>query len=481
MAFPNRTIVDEKKLFPDLPNNTIGPIRPLNDDLWGKDGDSFFYNGTVKKNCPAGLVWNSTKKECGSSSKPPTPTPPAPKPPTPKPPTPKPPTPKPPPPDDGKKAFGDNIEEAYGLYKKERDAGKTAAVAVKTLQDKYTGVGPDSQKLLEDRYMASKPPVPNPPGPSTDRSDKGLKPTMINVGGVQHAYQSPANPKGLVVFLHGCSRSIYGGWPASANPNFFGMPEDVGRTKQCLRAGYAILYVAPNDSKTNCFSAKEGKDPGTTISVIDQVRKVTGTANKPLYLGGCSAGGGMIQRMVADGKIKCDGMFNESSTSGEPSNKTPASLWTVLATEKEHAAGTAMANMLKKVGKPAEVLVSPRRQITATFFADQMASISVANSAKIADSLKKSKAIDASGYVSGDIKNNKAWYNNLGKDVPIPETKLPFWNSGIAQAMLTAQAVHDACSMYMTTFLEWAESGFKTDINELAKKYAVTKPAYVIV
>jgi len=304
---------------------------------------------------------------------------------------------------------------------------------------------------------------------------------MINVGGVQHAYQSPANPKGLVVFLHGCARSIYGGWPPSANPKFFGMPEDVGRTKQCLRAGYAILYVAPANSKTGCFSAKEGKDPDTTIRVIDQVRKITGTNNKPLYLGGCSAGGGMIQRMVADGKIKCDGMFNESATRGEPSNKTPASLWTVLATEKEYDAGREMAKMLKKEGKPAAVLVSPRRQITPAFFAEQMASISFANSAKIADSLRKSRAIDASGYVSGDIKNNKSWYNTLKNDVKIPETQLPFWNSGIVQAMMTAQGVHEAVSMYMTTFLEWAEGDFKGDINDLAKKYAVTKPAYVIV
>ena len=405
MSFPKRTIVDEQKLFPDLPNNNIAPIRPASNDLWGKDGDSFFYNGTVKMNCPAGLVWNSAKKECGFPSNNPAPKP-APKP----------------------------------------------------------------------------EPAPKPdPAPAADRSDKGLKPVMINVDGVQHAYQSPANSKGLVVFLHGCSRSIYGGWPASANPKFFGMPEDVGRTKQCLKAGYAILYVAPHDSKTGCFSAKEGKDPVTTKNAIDQVRKITGTANKPLYLGGCSAGGGMIQRMVADGIIKCDGMFNESATRSEPSAKTPASLWIVLATDKEREAGVQMASVSKKLGKPSAVLISPRRQITPTFFAEQMASISFANSAKIAESLKKSKAIDASGYVSGDIKNVKTWYNNLKKDVPIPETQLPFWNSGIVQAMLTAQGVHDAVSMYMTTFLKWAEGDFKLDINELAKRYAVTKPAFVIV
>ena len=94
MSFPTRTIVDEQKLFPALPNNNIAPIRPVQDDLWGKDGGSFFYNGTVKTNCPGGLVWNSATKTCAGKN--PTPQPPAPKPPTPKPPTPKPPAPKPP-------------------------------------------------------------------------------------------------------------------------------------------------------------------------------------------------------------------------------------------------------------------------------------------------------------------------------------------------------------------------------------------------
>ena len=106
MAFPTGTINDESKLFPALPNNDIAPIRPQQDDLWGKDGDSFFYNGTTKMDCPAGLVWNSGIKACSyptpPTPKPPTPptpkppTPPTPKPPTPKPPAPQPPAPKPP-------------------------------------------------------------------------------------------------------------------------------------------------------------------------------------------------------------------------------------------------------------------------------------------------------------------------------------------------------------------------------------------------
>ena len=138
MAFPTGTINDEDKLFPELPNNNIAPIRPQQDDVWGKDGDAFFYNGTTKMNCPAGLVWNSSLKSCSYPLSP----------------------------IDTKKAFCDNVDEAYVLYKKDRDGGKSAADAIKSLQTKYAGIGPQSQKLLEDRYIASKPPAPTPKPPA---------------------------------------------------------------------------------------------------------------------------------------------------------------------------------------------------------------------------------------------------------------------------------------------------------------------------
>ena len=51
-----------------------------------------------------------------------------------------------------RKAFGDYIDEAYAVYKKERSNGASHAVAIQTLQAQYSGVGPLSQKILEDRY-----------------------------------------------------------------------------------------------------------------------------------------------------------------------------------------------------------------------------------------------------------------------------------------------------------------------------------------
>lgn len=66
MTFPARTIVDERMLFPSLPNNIILPIRPM-EDIWGKDGNGFFFNGFEKTNCPGGLRWDSKSKQCVST------------------------------------------------------------------------------------------------------------------------------------------------------------------------------------------------------------------------------------------------------------------------------------------------------------------------------------------------------------------------------------------------------------------------------
>ncbi|ABU43752.1 hypothetical protein AR158_C206R [Paramecium bursaria Chlorella virus AR158] len=353
----------------------------------------------------------------------------------------------------------DKVQNEYNALMK---SGKKHDDAILVLRQKWTDIGQKNAKRLQDGYKR--------------QTEAGLKSVVITVDGRQHAYQSPSNPKGLVVFLHGCARSVFGGWPRSSNPKFFGLSEDVSRTKQALKAGYAILYISPEDQKTNCFSAKT--DPDTIKKVINQVRSSLRLNEKPLYIGGCSAGGGLAQRLIASGFLSCNGMFNESATTADPTNKTPASLWTVLSTPKELQVAIERVNALHHFGKPAAVLVSGKRKIYPEYFSDQIASVSVQNSIKMVDVLKKIGFVDSSGNIKSEPKDDKSWYVTLGKSVPIPETTISFWDSSVVQATMVAYAHHDAVAVYMTTFLKWAESGFKANIDDLSKKFAVTKPAY---
>ena len=71
-----------------------------------------------------------------------------------------------------RKDFNTNFEEASKMYATLRDSGKSHADAIKIMQTKYTGLGPDNQARLEKGYKpACKPPTPKPPVPKPPSDD----------------------------------------------------------------------------------------------------------------------------------------------------------------------------------------------------------------------------------------------------------------------------------------------------------------------
>ena len=61
--------------------------------------------------------------------------------------------------------FNTNYDEASKMYAQLRDSGKSHADAIKIMQTKYTGLGPDNQAKLEKGYKPA--PTPKPPTPPT--------------------------------------------------------------------------------------------------------------------------------------------------------------------------------------------------------------------------------------------------------------------------------------------------------------------------
>ena len=391
-------------------------------------------------------------------------------------------------------------------------SGKSNDDSLRELRKTYAGLGPKNQERLKNGYNAfkksspSKSPDKKPSSPSKSSDKKpssprkspvktvevqrsklvdgqlyessqtefGLHPKILTVGSMRHAYQCPNDPKGLVVFLHGCARSIYGGWPRSSDSKFLGFPEGVSRTKQALRLGYAVLYISPVDTKTGCFSSKTD-----TKNVQDAIKCASACIPKrPIYIFGCSAGGGLAQRLVASGAVKCSGMVNESATSADSTRNTPMSVWIAMSTAKEQKIATERVVALRKLKVPAEMLVCPKRRITDDYFSDQISSIHPTASRSITSSLKRTGLINSDGNVLKEPKDDKKWYNQLGNVVKTPETSIGFWNSSIAQAVMVAWSHHDECSMYTTACLKWFESGGAANLKSLASKYAITKPAY---
>lgn len=313
--------------------------------------------------------------------------------------------------------------------------------------------------------------------------DVGLVPSTFSLFGRTHYYQVPPNPKGTLVFLHGCARSATGFWPASPKaPECTGFPEDVSRTIQALTAGYAMLAPTPQNPNL-CFSAADG-DFEKLIPIIERFWALTGLKTKPLFLGGASAGGSVAVRFpgFAKGKLQVDGMLLEVSTnqSPKPVPDYPPTVWVCMERDKEsqreakeHAAGLTQA----KVG--AAVVVSPTRKVTDTYFSDRMVSVTAAQSKQVVKGLRAIGLVDATGALTSNPKDGMAaWMNRLKPHMPAGQqfTLGSVRKSPVFQALAVAWAEHEHVADYTTAAIKFFEADGKADMKELVARHTVNAP-----
>lgn len=321
-------------------------------------------------------------------------------------------------------------------------------------------------------------------------NNAGLVPSKFQIAGKTHYYQVPkGTAKGTFMFLPGCARAATGFWPPSTSaPECTGFPEDVSHTKQALKNGYAILVPTPLNPNL-CFTSENTEN---IAPIVNKFFELTGLGTKPLYLGGCSAGGGLAMRYQKHVRnnnpgIKFSGLLLECATSSAPLDggsvpkDFPPCVWVCMKrdTDSQQSANQYAAT-LKQSGVGAAVIVSPKRFVTPHYFSDRMSSIKPADSEKITAGLKELGIIDSKGSF---LKNPKKtpWMQQLKPKLPSGQqfTLGSVRNSPICQAVLVAYARHEHISDYTTAALKFFESGGKADMKQLVDKYTVRVPAAI--
>lgn len=333
-------------------------------------------------------------------------------------------------------------------------------------------------------------------GDYTNTTDN-LRPSKFSMFGRQHYYQIPANPKGTFVFFPGCVRKPFGFWPYHAQyaPECTAFPEDISHTKQALRNGYAIL-VPMARSKTFCMNMTYG-DHEQVGPIIRQFLSQNGLANKPLYLGGSSSGGGLAVRLPGifasmNQKLRFDGIVLEAATNNSPLRDgkpsvpdLPPIVWVCFerdtSSQKE---ARAYSDTLKKFNKPSEVIISPIRQVHPEFFSDRMTTVTPDQSRKIVGALKDSGVLDDKGIFKVNPADTMAkWIPHVKKVVPNTKEFAmgSVGNSPLLQAMNVAHAQHEHVADYMTVALKYFESGGKASMTDLLATHTITIPAALTV
>lgn len=329
-------------------------------------------------------------------------------------------------------------------------------------------------------------PAPAPHAPAPAPVPKiVLEPSTFACQSRTHYFQIPPNPKGTVVFLHGCARTAQGFWtPTHAHPECLGFPEDVSHTKQILAKGYAALIPTPRDLQVLGWSHQAG-DEAPLVNIITTFLETHGLTNKPVILGGASAGGGMAQGLVqwipanhAHVPWTIHGIISEVESHSPAPDAVPhfpPLVYMVMERDEESiVTATQHVSAQTKKGCRAGMVVSPVRKVYDAYFSDRVPGMTIAESKTIVDALNAMKVLDAQGRLlkNVDIKSPE-FQNELRKHAPFIKN-LTVRTSPIMQALLVAYAQHEHVSDWTSAAIDFIVHG--GNFKSLCDTLVVSKP-----
>lgn len=359
-------------------------------------------------------------------------------------------------------------------------------------------------------------------------TNEGLRPQRLTAFGRTHYYQVPDNPRGTLVTFHGCTRNASAFFPYEAQhcPECLGFPEHVSHTKQALARRYAVLAMNPQDKRWGCWSSTDRgvfkNDQPVVIAAITRFLLTHNLTDKPVYVLGTSSGGTMaLKIMQSIGEqaeklgVKLDeepgtqegapfvlqlhgiiseeaapelvNAWNEEGKLRWPS--FPPTLFVVMERSDSRRDAPGIAEQLRDNGVPADVIVSPIRQVTPTYFSDRSPVISPQQSAALVEGLQQIGMVDEKGQVTADPEGYQDnpddtsspahdWPTKLSARLPwIREdsrtVSLVYRMSGVQQSLNVAYAHHDAVSDYLTACLAWLEEKGEGDLADLLERWTV--------
>jgi hypothetical protein len=335
-------------------------------------------------------------------------------------------------------------------------------------------------------------------------TNAGMKPQTLRMAGSGPArtalFQLPTSgaPRGVLVITPGCARLNRGFWPYDAKscPDCLGMSEDLSHTKQGLRMGYAVIVMAPRNTKTWCW--KTAEDLPDVLQTLDRFVKAHGLAGKPVVTLGASSGGGTAMGLAGYAQsvgatwLRVAGVVMEVSTnqfvlddSGRLRMKPPVPpvVWIVMEhnpEEKERADDK--ARRLRPYA-PTAVAQSRKRRVGDWFFSDMIPGVTPRQSSALVGALRRAGMLDASGMLAKNPQKERRWVSAMRAAVPETRVKRPPLTlessrvSPIWQAMGVAYSNHEHTANFTGAALAWFETGGKASFDDMVARWEVRVPA----
>ncbi|KAI7844116.1 hypothetical protein COHA_002255 [Chlorella ohadii] len=306
----------------------------------------------------------------------------------------------------------------------------------------------------------------------------------------EYWYQVPKNPRGTIVFVHGCVHSGYNYFPQSKECNACrGLPEQLSHTLQALRRGYAVIAISSVDRDTGCWSWNE--DGWDVAELLKGFLRDWGLDKLPFYGAGISSGASFLLKLPR--YIKMDGIMSEALGIDEDAwglwevSKYPPTIYVSMVRDTPTAKKIeANRKELTRQRTPVEVIQVEERKVYPTYFSDRFPSkITPELSKEIAQGLFEIKMINKNGIVQEDPREASwPWMIELQALVPglegqtnYPEKPQDVMARGVFSLMNLAYAKHEIISDYITAGLMWFETGGSGDLKKYLDAYTYGWPS----
>lgn len=270
---------------------------------------------------------------------------------------------------------------------------------------------------------------------------------------IEFVYQSPADPRGVLLVLHGCSHSATDMWPPSPScPTCIGLPIETTIVAHALARDWTVAAVSSKDRAHKCWSAQ---DVPRLDAVVEKLRR----GKRRVAALGASSGGGAAARLASEDFPGLVGVVAQIMPAMGPNTlETPIRFVHMRRDARRASIIARQVAALKARGVDAdEFIVEPAPLAADVFWDRPVPALSKPVADQLIDAFKRDGILDKNTNMILQDPRTSNWRHSAASVVPEDTDALVPDESPVSELMNVHWAFHEFTDAYLDDCLDWLD------------------------
>lgn len=291
--------------------------------------------------------------------------------------------------------------------------------------------------------------------------------------GTKLIFQRPldSDPKGTVLFFHGCRHSALDFFPKSDGcPDCVGLPEELHIVRLTIKHGFSVIAVS--STTENCWQTNDTAATGTDYTRVETALEISTNervhiSTTPLFAVGISSGGRFATSLTPRFPIAAvNSIISRSVILVRPNHNPPPHVFTHMHVRDDRTAGLIRSDMeefKQRAIQAREFLVSPQA-VTADFLKMAIPGLTEDVSKEIVAALTEKGFLNAEGHVAANPRTSD-WRSALETLKERMSDSLVADASPLSEELNRAYAGHEITSDFFNDVLNFFVSNSASKVN----------------